>query len=266
MASIEGVRLKIKQAHDHLDTLNDEVKRLTDDLYENGVIKKIEPQTGDYVWRINADPSSADDCGLIAGDLIHNLRAALDHVVYELATQDRPLTEFPIYLKPGPGRDGFHEAGIAKMWSLPLEAKVIIERFQPYSGWNGLKDKAHPLWQIHDLDRIDKHRRLLTVPYAATTSADIVVTNPVPSEPYVIPKMVGGWMINSTGHFEHGDEVARLYYSLANDGIENLHLKYRFQVSIKEEGIAPGPIAGQLGDMYNFVCDEVLPALDSFFN
>jgi hypothetical protein len=265
MPSLEGVRLKMMRAGEHLDALNSEVDSLLADLYKNGVVKHVEPNSGDHVWVVDAAPALTTHVSVIAGDFAHCLRSALDHIVYELATQERPLTEFPIYLKPGPGRDGFHEAGIAKIWSLPIEAKVLIERLQPYEGWNGLKDKAHPLWLVHDFDRIDKHRRLLAAPSATIAKGEVQARIPKPGEGGYELNIRSQWIINASGNSKHGDEVARLTDPGPDSGIENLYLKFPFQIAIDEEGIAPGPIGSQLREMYDFVANEVVAPFEPFF-
>ncbi len=40
---------------------------------------------------------------------------------------------------------------------MAVEAAHLIEQFQPYKNGNF---KDHPIWQIHKLNNIDKHRRL----------------------------------------------------------------------------------------------------------
>lgn len=102
--------------------------------------------------------------GIILGDAVHNLRAALDHVVWQLAelkAQPPDHTEFPIFHsrnkfgatdKHGPTR----ASGLSKIVGLPVETRHIVERAQPYH--RGGEAHLHPLWVLHRLNNLDKHR------------------------------------------------------------------------------------------------------------
>jgi hypothetical protein len=43
---------------------------------------------------------------------------------------------------------------------IPAAAAAVIEGLQPYHAGSGEAFKQHPLWQLHKLDIVDKHRRL----------------------------------------------------------------------------------------------------------
>lgn len=105
---------------------------------------------------------------LIAGDVVHNLRSALDHLAWQLVTlegQKAPGTHtaFPIYTcktefeervrNPSKGRvsplHGIDPAGYN--WAR-------IERAQPY---HATVPYIEPLAVISELDNADKHRTLL---------------------------------------------------------------------------------------------------------
>jgi hypothetical protein len=119
---------------------------------------------------------------LILGDAAHALRASLDHLALELAiAHHRPralppaiekASEFPVFpAKVGNelGRNAFRRvekktgkpargSGLYKLQGLHPDAIEAIERIQPYH--RGTAYTEDPLWLIHELDRIDKHRRL----------------------------------------------------------------------------------------------------------
>jgi hypothetical protein len=117
-----------------------------------------------------------DYLSLIAGDAIHNLRAALDHIVYELAKRNlgsgfTPAVEadlmFPIIgneNRQGKPANGAHIFASGKgKWlnGVPKDARKFIENEQPYRRYpTGADYKWSPLWILNNLERIDKHRRL----------------------------------------------------------------------------------------------------------
>ena len=96
---------------------------------------------------------------LVAGDVIQCLRSALDHVAYLLyikgtggQTIDRGIY-FPI------GKDLTHyqeKARQLKAKGISPNAVAAIDSIQPYKGGNDI------LWQLSELNNIDKHRLILT--------------------------------------------------------------------------------------------------------
>lgn len=120
--------------------------------------------------------------GTIVGDVVHNLRAALDHLVFIISYRNDPATfaedkttAFPICDSPsdfrGPKRRGWethHE-----IRGLPEEAKTIIEGLQPFQGGNEFL-ATNPLRILREMDDIDKHRTIhLTGWSAHTVSWDV---------------------------------------------------------------------------------------------
>jgi hypothetical protein len=98
--------------------------------------------------------------GIMVGDALHNWRAGLDHLAYQLGCtiHDPPTckTEFPIYWQP----KRFKRDGVCKIACLPKSAQDIIEAYQPYSPTHGFPNapKAHPLWHLQAMDIDDKHK------------------------------------------------------------------------------------------------------------
>jgi hypothetical protein len=101
--------------------------------------------------------------GIIAGDVVHNLRCALDFTVWRMAlsfaafTGRAPLereVQFPIadcrrlFLK---------SAVVCNSW-VSARDRAVIEEFQPYKGTDG--HKRHPLFFLRELSNSDKHRIL----------------------------------------------------------------------------------------------------------
>jgi hypothetical protein len=104
--------------------------------------------------------------GVMIGDVAHSLRSALDHLVYQLcipsgATEpaDPNSPAFPITSSYARWRES--------RWRLnqaPRGTKARIERLQPY---HRRKDPdTWLLWQLRELNDIDKHRLLHVAPAA----------------------------------------------------------------------------------------------------
>lgn len=131
-----------------------------------GVRTEFNPKTNeiDVVVRIPEPPPLV---GLLIGDCVHNLRAALDHIVYALIKTNpaRPpntpnrSTMFPIR----DTREGYESQvnKLQRLAGLPDNAAAVVRALQPYNTREkGLNHKAHPLFVLDALENIDKHRRL----------------------------------------------------------------------------------------------------------
>jgi len=97
----------------------------------------------------------------IVGELVHDLRSALDHLAWCLVTENGGTpdqdTTFPILKKP-PTKDGVRvlpnvSGGVSDA------ARTLIERAQPY--WPiDVNVEYDALWLLHRLSNIDKHRHI----------------------------------------------------------------------------------------------------------
>lgn len=93
----------------------------------------------------------------VVGDIIHNLRSALDHVVIELIelAGNKPdrNSAFPI----GSSSANFLTAVTGKMKCAPSAAIALVKTFEENCIPTGF------IWSIHTLDIIDKHKTILTI-------------------------------------------------------------------------------------------------------
>jgi hypothetical protein len=106
---------------------------------------------------------------LLIGDCVFNLRAALDHLALSLAKAFTPnitdrqiaTSEFPIFHD----EQMFKSVEERRIGCVAPPARKVIKLLQPYQRGDGYH--SDPLWQLHELNRIDKHRTLticMTVP------------------------------------------------------------------------------------------------------
>ncbi len=94
------------------------------------------------------------------GDGVHRVRSALNHLVWGLVLANggtvNTSLEFPIFKdEPVYGRHATRKLG-----GMDPAAMALIESLQPFNVWP-TKPEAAALWLIYDMDRIDKHQRLL---------------------------------------------------------------------------------------------------------
>jgi hypothetical protein len=150
-----GADLKIKRAKEHICDLD---TRLT--TFKNGnpykVVPELDSNMGKRVFRFREKQSIPAEISLRTGEVIQNLRSALDYVVWALVesngstpTRDNcfPISENAKKYKTGsPG----------KVKGMCQRAVDCINLTKPDKGG------TEALWQLHELNNSDKHRLLLT--------------------------------------------------------------------------------------------------------
>lgn len=132
-----------------------------------------------YVNRMPDLTMFTERSSLLIGDVVHNLRSALDHLAFQLAlkaTNGSPPNERRIQFPIEDGESTFRERCSAKNRSgyiadLDPGDQTIIGEFQPcdrrYSVYRaGLT--VHPLGLLRDLNDTDKHRLLTRTIFAPT--------------------------------------------------------------------------------------------------
>jgi hypothetical protein len=159
MASLDGCKLKLQRAKEHLRQLHVAVNEFhKSGAYSVQIDHDRQPGTVYGILRITGEPSPL--IGAIAGDAIHNLRSALDHLACELVIANggtvTSRTQFPIFADSAK----FAVSAGAQIHGAADLTRVAIERIQPYTRPPA---EEHPLWLIHRLDIEDKHKTLLVV-------------------------------------------------------------------------------------------------------
>jgi hypothetical protein len=95
---------------------------------------------------------------VLIGEIIHNMRVALDHLVWALVIANGRTgnrnTGFPVCDSP----HEYETNGLRKVKRAAAAAQALIESLQPYQG--GKHVSFSPLYRLHHLDRIHKHRAL----------------------------------------------------------------------------------------------------------
>jgi hypothetical protein len=98
----------------------------------------------------------------VTGELLHDLRSGLEHLAWVLVEvnggQPTDHTSFPILkTRPAANRQGIHPPPTV-IGGVSPTAAALIDRAQPYQC--GPRYMEHPLWVLHKLWNIDKHRHI----------------------------------------------------------------------------------------------------------
>lgn len=152
--ALDGLRLKLARAEEHLRSLTDETSRYLDSDFFQLVRDDRAPGSAFHLWVKEQPPARLS---ILVGDCLHNLRSSIDHLAWQLvlANEEMPdeKTKFPIHLKRP--RDNFAPLAVRGMSQAAITA---IEKLQPFQA--GERANQTALWFLHQLSNVDKHRTL----------------------------------------------------------------------------------------------------------
>lgn len=152
----QGWKFKFERAKSHLEELRAKVN----DFVEGESLKvfeEVDAASGDRLYRVKITDNPPPLLAVIVGDALHNLRSALDHLVWQLwivngQTPNRRV-EFPIFLRA----DDYKKGAETRIGGVDPSARDVIEDVQPFKR---PKPEDHDLWKLHELNNQDKHRLL----------------------------------------------------------------------------------------------------------
>jgi hypothetical protein len=156
MLDLKGARLKIERAKKHIADLDAERLAFLGSKDYFGV-PKFNPAEDHTVFVLEELPAIPASVGAILGDAAHNLRTSLDYLACELVRSAGNEPGGGVYFPISNSVREYEAESGGKTKGIPEEAKKIIDAIHPYFGGNNV------LWSLHQLDRVDKHRLVLTV-------------------------------------------------------------------------------------------------------
>jgi hypothetical protein len=126
--------------------------------------KSLEAGSNRLTYRVHGVPTPDLEWSIRIGEVLHQLRSALDHLAWQLVLIDggRPSrqTQFPILDHP--------PTAVSELLRQVHDPEILgfVDWCQPYHGGAGgplTRFQAHgqPLWVLRCLNNIDKHRLLL---------------------------------------------------------------------------------------------------------
>lgn len=173
---------KVERADQHLQCLgsiianfkNLDPYRLQEELKMTDPIKSaagvIPAQLAYHYKIINLHPLPSD-INVVFGDVIHNLRSALDYIAFDLATKygaNRNFTGFPFHES---SENFINEIKNGRLSCVPDALKSVFLATETFRNGKGAN-----LWHLNKLDIIDKHRMLL----ASEFITGLTVGSPIP--------------------------------------------------------------------------------------
>ena len=153
---LSGAFAKIERAHRHIEELKREAQTFHDSRpYE--LYATDEPETGDRYVRVRVKAQVPILFGTIIGEIIHNLRAALDQAAWELVISNGGNPTNQIYFPIGKDERDLELSIKAKLMGASEKSKNTIRKIRPFRGGND------SIWKVHALDILDKHRAIIPV-------------------------------------------------------------------------------------------------------
>ena len=152
----QGSRLKIERANQHISDLQAICESAGPDFYIVGI--KVDPKTGHNRIGVHVTDKGNKLLAVIIGDALHNAKSALDLLVNEAVflktgTRSEKHTRFPVRDE----REELVNAVNGGTIKPDLLRAVIIDEIKPCKAGN------YPIWALHELNIMDKHKLLIPV-------------------------------------------------------------------------------------------------------
>ena len=153
-----GVDAKFERAIKERDALQREIEDFSQ-AQRDLITHEVHEDAGEQIWIFRGEtPRPPIDWSVRLGEVVYNLRSALDHLVWQLvlANGRRPgrHSAFPIFIDQGQ----FEDKAEPLLRGVSPNVKATIKSLQPCYG-----SDLH-LWRLNGLRNIDTHRHLnLTV-------------------------------------------------------------------------------------------------------
>lgn len=237
--SLEGPLAKWTRAKTKLACLHNEIREVWPP-HEAWPVTPEPDRTGlEYRFYVGELPDIEPEWALAVGEILFDLRSALDHLAYQLHVRHfrgtvpkqvrlkgfkRPVqveghTQFPIY-----DSEAAWSSNLSRIATLSKRDQTALQRLQPYIRWN---DKWY--WHRWALSRLnawhnwDKHRKL----HLITASKDsAIITEPDPFRTAVHPVY---------GAVKSHGEVERWTFSQPPQNVPR-HPGVYLHVALMEEG------------------------------
>lgn len=174
---LDGAWAKVNRTHGQFQTLEAEIKAFCESRpYRMTFYPDVE--TGCQIVRAQLDPiPDAIRWGVQIGEIVHNLRSALEHVAWAAieANGNAPIprvTGFPLCINKSDFISTGRGGGQRMIDGVSDDVRALIDRLQPFhQREKGGDPKSHILYVLNELWNTDKHRVL----HLCSTIADVAV-------------------------------------------------------------------------------------------
>lgn len=152
-----GVQLKLDRAKQHID----EVETVCQAFIATNPYKVLpyrDPETRKMLYILESFEEPPHSLAAIVGDVVQNLRAALDHLAYVLFATSPTFNPKKSFFPIAENAARYKSEALGKVKGFRQDVIDAISAIEPYGG-----GKGELLWKLHSLSITDKHKLLLTV-------------------------------------------------------------------------------------------------------
>ena len=179
LSPLHGSFLKLDRAKKHIKELRCEIADFeSSNPYQLVYEQKVEG--GEIICRLSVNqPPPSKEWAVIIGDVVHNLRSALDLLACSLVkahTVGSDCFKLRVSFPISNSEIEFLDGGLKRVSGASELVKTIIEGLQPYKGGNNL------FYWISELDNLDKHRLLIPT-FTPVNVSSAHIENSAPIDP-----------------------------------------------------------------------------------
>ena len=165
-------RVKVRQAAEHLARFEMDCDAYLRDA-NVGLRHEVDAESGTVRVRLHADAEPPLSLGATIGDVLHNLQSALDSVAWAACQKDGAAAlkegqERRIYFPADSDPDKWDDTARDKLPGIAGTDLEVFRRLQPW-WWDQMSRDVgvdvplsyaehRPLYRLHDLSRVDRHR------------------------------------------------------------------------------------------------------------
>lgn len=168
LSGFEGAIGKIVRAKNQLEGLNERFRKFAEakpyHCVEQFDARPDEPSSGVYRYVVDSVSLPKREWGVLIGELVHNLRSALDHSIYAAAKRPSRTNQFPIFTD----YCDWKVKSKSMLRTVPKKIADLVEERQPYHTVAPERPDHHLLTVLNRLSNHDKHRLLHTTVAAVT--------------------------------------------------------------------------------------------------
>lgn len=243
---LESSVLKIKRA----ESLSIDLKHILDQWEKRVPFETIVERQEGYISRLSIRQRIPlpEGASLICGDIVHNLRCALDHLAWYEAKYhgfESPHIYFPVFSD----ERKFEKIISSSLKGYSKDFKVFLRSQQPFAGKNRI------LLDLVRLDNIDKHRVLNLI----SSVADSIDLRTNESTVFLSE-------INDSGMFGSHELVYDFTKDGMTRGVTDCETVLRMKYGIKEPQLeSPWLPLSSLSDFHGAVVDIVTSTNDLFY-
>ena len=165
--SLVGIHAKLRRVEQQIQKITYEADTLCEEV-QQGIVREVRDDTDEQVWVYRSkNPEEPVIWSILVGEILYNLRSALDHLVWQLVLANGQTpgrhNEFLIAIDhqrwlQGKGRT---------LTGVSPKHQAMISYLQPFTGGINLPFNVSNLKVLDDLSNIEKHRHLIVAVIAS---------------------------------------------------------------------------------------------------